>query len=166
MRLNPETLAKASSHHPWRTLTVWLVVLVLAGVSSALLLSGGLTTNFDFTNNPEAKQAKTIVDDAFPGAKAIHETWVVTTDGSVNDAAFAQTMNTILTKINALGATVVTAAPASYPPTAAALKDPVTAALGPIPRRTRTRCCSPWSSRGTTTRRPTTSISSPRSATP
>ena len=80
MRLNPESLAKASSHHPWRTLTVWLVVLVLAGVSSALLLSGGLTTNFDFTNNPEAKQAKTIVDDAFPGAKAIHETWVVTTD--------------------------------------------------------------------------------------
>ncbi len=38
------------------------------------LLSGALTTNFDFTNNPEAKQAKTIIDNAFPGAKAISET--------------------------------------------------------------------------------------------
>jgi putative drug exporter of the RND superfamily len=130
VRVNPETLAKASSHHPWRTLMVWLAVLVTAGVSSGLFLSGGLTTKFDFTNNPEAKQAKTIVDNAFPGAKAITETWVVTTDGSVGDPAFTQTMNTLLSKINALGPSVVTAAPDSFP--AASTTDPVQAALGPI----------------------------------
>jgi putative drug exporter of the RND superfamily len=132
VRLNPESLAKASSHHPWRALTAWLVILVIAGASSALLLSGGLTTNFDFTNNPEAKQAKTIVDDAFPGAKAVSETWVVTTDGSVSDPAFSQTVDSLLTKINALGPNVVTAAPATYPLSAATKQDPVKAALGPI----------------------------------
>ena len=133
MRINPESLARASSRHPWRTLTAWLIIFVVAGTSSGLLLSGALTTNFDFTNNPEAKQAKTIIDNAFPGAKAISETWVATTDGSVTDPAFTQSMNTLLGKIDALGKGIVTAAPASYPESAATQQNPVLAALGPIP---------------------------------
>ena len=32
MRLNPETIARASSRHPWRTVGVWFVIFVLAGV--------------------------------------------------------------------------------------------------------------------------------------
>ena len=34
MRINPESLAKASSHHPWRVVAIWVVLLV-AGIASA-----------------------------------------------------------------------------------------------------------------------------------
>ena len=33
MRLNPESIARASSRHPWRTVAVWLVIFVLAGAA-------------------------------------------------------------------------------------------------------------------------------------
>jgi len=32
MRINPESLAKASSRHPWRTVGIWVALLV-AGVT-------------------------------------------------------------------------------------------------------------------------------------
>ena len=61
MKLNPETLARASSRHPGRTVAIWAVILVLGFGASGALLSGSLTTDFDFSNNPRAKQAKTIL---------------------------------------------------------------------------------------------------------
>ena len=63
MKLNPESLAKASSHHPWRTVIVWVLVLFAAGASAATLLGPALTTDFDFTNSPEAKQADQILQE-------------------------------------------------------------------------------------------------------
>jgi hypothetical protein len=38
MRLNPESIARASSKHPWRTVGVWFVIFVLAGAASSALL--------------------------------------------------------------------------------------------------------------------------------
>ena len=58
MKINPESLARASSRHPWRTVGIWAVILVLGFAASGVLLSSALTTDFDFTNNPEAKQAQ------------------------------------------------------------------------------------------------------------
>jgi RND superfamily putative drug exporter len=133
MKMNPETLARASSRHPWRTLLVWGLVFLAAGGASKALLSSALTTDFDFTNNPEAKQAKTLIDRSFPGADQIRETWVLTTDGSVQDPTFSTTVNDVLSKLKALGPKVVDAVPASFPPSQAAQQDPVQAALGPIP---------------------------------
>ena len=34
MRLNPETIARASSRHPWRTIGVWLVLIAAWGRSA------------------------------------------------------------------------------------------------------------------------------------
>ena len=62
MKINPETLARASSRHPWRTVGVWAVILVAGFAASGVLLDSALTTDIDFTNNPEAKRA------ADPGA--------------------------------------------------------------------------------------------------
>ena len=52
MKLNPETIARASSRHPVRTLIVWLLVFMAGGASSSMFLDDALTTDFDFTNNP------------------------------------------------------------------------------------------------------------------
>ncbi len=56
MKLNPESLAKASSRHPWRTVGAWVGLIVLMGVVSARLLTGVLTDDMAFTNEPEAAQ--------------------------------------------------------------------------------------------------------------
>ena len=53
MKINPETIARASSRHPWRTVGVWAVILVAGFVAMSTLLSPALTNDFDFTNNPE-----------------------------------------------------------------------------------------------------------------
>ncbi len=132
MKLSPETLARASSRHPGRTLIVWGLVFLLAGAASKALLSSALTTNFDFTNNPEAKQAKALIDRSFPGANKTRETWVLTTNGSIQDPAFTQDVNGVLSKIRNLGPKVVEAAPASFPISSSAQQNPVEAALGPI----------------------------------
>ena len=134
MRINPETLAGASSRHPIRTITVWVVVLVAAIAANATLLSGALTTEFDFTNEPEAKRAERLVTEAFPGSDTISELWVITADAATtDDPAFAERVNSVLAQIGGLGPDVVTASPASFPPPAEAQEDPQLAALGPFP---------------------------------
>ena len=49
MKINPETLARASSHHPWRVIGIWLMLFVIMGGVTGTLLSGVLTTDISFT---------------------------------------------------------------------------------------------------------------------
>jgi RND superfamily putative drug exporter len=134
MRINPETLAGASSRHPVRTIIVWVAVLFAAIAANATLLSGALTTEFDFTNEPEAKRAERLVTEAFPGSDTLSELWVITGDAATTgDPAFVERVNSVLTQIGGLGPDVVTASPASFPPPAEAQEDPQLAALGPFP---------------------------------
>jgi RND superfamily putative drug exporter len=65
MKLNPETIARASSRHPWRTIGVWLVLIVAMGAVSSSLLSGVLTQDIQFTNSPESVKAQNILDAKF-----------------------------------------------------------------------------------------------------
>jgi RND superfamily putative drug exporter len=133
VKLNPETLARASSRHPWRTVGIWAVILVLGFGASGALLSGSLTTDFDFSNNPQAKQAKTILDQEQLQQDLIPETFVMTGGpGAVNDPAFQQQVNAALNDLRALGPDVVTTVPASYPLPADKKSDPQVKALGPI----------------------------------
>ncbi|HTG47206.1 MAG TPA: MMPL family transporter [Actinomycetota bacterium] len=134
MRINPESLARASSKHPWRTVGVWAVILVLGFAASGILLSNALTTEFDFTNSPEAKTAKNILDAKALEQNVIPETFVMTGGANaVQDPAFAQQVNAALNDLRGLGPDVVTTVPASFPMSAATAKDPQQAALGPIP---------------------------------
>jgi RND superfamily putative drug exporter len=133
VKLNPETLARASSRHPGRTVAIWAVILVLGFGASAVMLSSALTTDFDFSNNPEAKQAKTILDREQLEQDVIPETFVMTDSaGAVSDPAFQQQVNAALSDLRALGPEVVTTVPASYPLSTEQRKDPQVAALGPI----------------------------------
>jgi RND superfamily putative drug exporter len=65
MKLNPETIARASSRHPWRTIGVWLVLIVAMGAVSSALLADVLTQDIQFTNRPESVQAQDILDTKF-----------------------------------------------------------------------------------------------------
>jgi len=64
-----ERLARASSRHPWRTLSAWLVAIVLGLACSVLFLPGNLTTQGHSTGNPASAQAERIFNDRFPPDK-------------------------------------------------------------------------------------------------
>ena len=134
MKINPESLARASSRHPWRTVGVWAVVLIAGFAASGALLSSSLTTDFDFTNNPEAKRAQQVLERERLEQDLIPETVVLTGEaGAVQDPAFADTVNAALDDLRNLGPDVVTQVPSGFPLPADEQSDPQLAALGPIP---------------------------------
>ena len=63
MALGTQSLARASAQRPWRTLGIWVVLLVTAGILSSQLLGSALTTSVSFTDNPESTQAAALIED-------------------------------------------------------------------------------------------------------
>jgi uncharacterized membrane protein YdfJ with MMPL/SSD domain len=135
MRFNPESVARASSRHPWRTVGVWFVIFVLAGWSASALLGPVLTTDFDFTNTPEAKEAQQILEQRQLEQDIVTETWVVAGpgEGVAQDSTFVEHVNGILDDLEALGPDVVSYVPPAYPQPADVSQDPQAAPFGPFP---------------------------------
>jgi RND superfamily putative drug exporter len=111
MRLNPESIARASSRHPWRTFGVWLVILV----GSFSLVSGGLftdalTNGIDFTNVPESKEAAQLVEERLRGGPEPDTELILVTSeaATVQDPAFAEYVGAIQAEVDALDESVVT----------------------------------------------------------
>jgi putative drug exporter of the RND superfamily len=135
MRFGTGSIARASSRHPWRTVGVWLTILVLAGVAAGSLLGGALTTDFDFTTTPEAKRASELLEQRRLERDLVTETWVIAgeREGAVGDPAFSQRVNDVLDELEALGPQVVSYAPSVYPMSGVVAEDPELAPFGPIP---------------------------------
>ena len=134
MKLNPETLARASSRHAWRTVGIWAVILILGFGASGVLLSKALTTDFDFTNNPEAVQAQTLLQQKQLEQDVTPETFVMTgSQGATTDPAFTEKVNAALNDIRALDPSVVLQVPSQFPLSQADKSNPQVAALGPFP---------------------------------
>ena len=62
MRLNPETIARASSRHPWRTIGVWVLLIGVMGFVSQRYLAGVLTQDIAFTNRPDSVKVQDAID--------------------------------------------------------------------------------------------------------
>src|SRR5512132_1794936 len=133
MKINPETLARASSRHPWRTVGIWAVILVLGFGASGALLSSGLTTDFNFTNNPEAIRAQNLLEQKGLEQNVSPETFVlVGGQGATSDPAFAAKVNAALSDLRGLDHSVVLKVPSAYPLPPQEASNPQVAALGPI----------------------------------
>ncbi|HYJ61268.1 MAG TPA: MMPL family transporter [Actinomycetota bacterium] len=133
MKLSPESLARASSRHPWRTIGIWVVIFVAAIGATATILGDALTTDFDFTNNPEAKRAQQILEERGLEQDVTPQSIVmVGPDGAAQDPAFAAQVNAVLDELRALPSDAVLQVPSSYPLSEAEANDPRVAALGPI----------------------------------
>ena len=134
MKLSPESLARASSRHPWRTVGIWVVIFVAAIGATATILGDALTTDFDFTNNPEAKRAQQILEERGLEQDVTPQSIVmVGPDGAAQDPAFVAQVNAVLDELRGLPADAVLQVPSSYPLSEAEASDPRVAALGPIP---------------------------------
>jgi RND superfamily putative drug exporter len=60
-----ERLARSCSRHPWRTLAIWVAVVVVS-LGATVTLLHGLTTDATVTNNPESTRANALVERHFP----------------------------------------------------------------------------------------------------
>ena len=72
--MSPQAWARRCAARPWRTVVVWVVLVIASAATSALLLSGALTTESTFTGTPDSKRAD---DLAPPGwaRRCRSETW-------------------------------------------------------------------------------------------
>lgn len=69
MKINPESLARASSRHPWRVIGIWGAVFVAMIGLSSTLLGGVLTNDISFTNKPDSIKAQDVIDTQFSQAQ-------------------------------------------------------------------------------------------------
>ena len=109
LKLSTESLARSSSRHPWRTIGVWVVVLVIAGILNATLLPGALTTEFRFTNDPDSQHAEELLGDRLRGPRQFSEIILVQSEElTVADQAFEDKVIELHEKVMTLGSDVVT----------------------------------------------------------
>ncbi|MGH9281943.1 MAG: MMPL family transporter [Acidimicrobiales bacterium] len=108
MRLSPQSLARVSSRHPWRTVIAWVVVMVAAGAASGALMGDATTTGVTMTNNPEATQAKNLLEERLTGDE--HDTEIVivrSESATVDDAGFRSYVDSLAGRLDGLGQDVV-----------------------------------------------------------
>ncbi len=88
--LSTAGLARASARRPWRIVAGWVLVLVLALVAAATLLGGALTSEVNFTGEPESLKGHNLLEDRMPNlADPVSETIIVRSNtATVDDAAF------------------------------------------------------------------------------
>jgi RND superfamily putative drug exporter len=82
------TLARVCARHPLRTLGLWIVVMLLAGVAGSGL-QDRLTTEGAFTNTPESVRAADLLESRLRGSAPVSETVIVRSEAAtIEDPAF------------------------------------------------------------------------------
>ncbi|MBD0318101.1 MAG: MMPL family transporter [Thermoleophilia bacterium] len=113
MRSSTEGLARACSRHPWRTIGVWVVVLVLSVGAVATLLGDVLTGEAEVTSETDSNRANELVLERFPHDQAavdeeITEVVVIRAEGGgVDDGAVRGRLAAFAEALGRAGATNV-----------------------------------------------------------
>ena len=114
-KLSTEYLARSSAVHPWRVLGIWALVFVVAFGIIGVAFADALTTEFRPTNNPDSKQAQTLIDDRINGQETVPETVLVRSASlTVDDAEFQAAVEGIESEISGLGPEIVTSVESFY----------------------------------------------------
>ncbi|MGH3036083.1 MAG: MMPL family transporter, partial [Gaiellaceae bacterium] len=114
MRLSTESLARACARHPWRTVGVWLVAVVVSLGVVATLLGDVLTSEGEVTSETDSKRAEELRFERFrPTAgeqeREVTEVVVVSLDeGTVDDPAVQERLKALADEIRGLGAPTAT----------------------------------------------------------
>jgi RND superfamily putative drug exporter len=107
MKLSTGSLARSAARHPWRTIVVWIAALLTAGALSSQFLGDALTTDTDFTNEPESKRAAALLEERLRGPRKDMEFVVVTAGSTVSRPEYRAYVGALQTSIAALGPDVV-----------------------------------------------------------
>ncbi len=116
MKLSPESLARASSRRPWRTIGIWVVAIVSMGVVSSQLLGDVLSQEFDFTNEPESVRAQEVIDEKFDTNGAEDTEFVIVQSESltVEDPGFEEAVRGLQTELGTLDEEILASAPVTF----------------------------------------------------
>jgi RND superfamily putative drug exporter len=88
-------------------MVIWFVALLGAGILSSQFLGDALTTDTDFTNEPEAKRAAVLLEERLRGPNEDTEFVVVTADSTVDQPDYQAYVGELRTSIAALGPDVI-----------------------------------------------------------
>jgi RND superfamily putative drug exporter len=108
MRLSPQSVARWSARRRFTVIGVWVVLFVVGGLLISSYLSGALTTQAQFTNNPDSKQAQTLLEQRLSGPRRSGEVVIVRSDSkTVTDPQFKAYVRRLKGDLDALGPAVV-----------------------------------------------------------
>ncbi|HEX8859755.1 MAG TPA: MMPL family transporter [Actinomycetes bacterium] len=108
MRFSPQSVARWSAKHRLRVIGLWVVLFVVGGWLTSSYLSGALTTQVNFTNNPDSKQAQTLLEQRLTGPRRSNEVVIVrSASQTVTDPGFQAYVTRLKANVDALGPAVV-----------------------------------------------------------
>ncbi len=114
-RFSTEYLARASASHPKRTIAIWLVVLVAAFGAIATFIDGTMTTEFFFFNNPDSKQAGSLLEDRLRGPADVTEVIIIKSSTvTVDDSAYEEFVKGLSSEVAGLGGSLVASVVSYY----------------------------------------------------
>src|SRR5215472_7794725 len=120
--ISTQRLAGASARHPWRTVTIWILILAAAAISARAFLGSALTTQASSADNPESVQAQKLIEQRLTGPPKDTELVIVRSAAlPVSDPRFAAFVTRLRSSIVALGPAVVASAPDYLTPGGAGL---------------------------------------------
>jgi putative drug exporter of the RND superfamily len=105
MALSPKSLARFSTKRPKTVVALWLLGLFVSFALIGVLLNSALTTEQEFTNEPEAKKGFTLLEERLRGTQPINEALLIKSDTlTVDDPAFRSYVEDIFAGVMALEA--------------------------------------------------------------
>ena len=108
MSLSPQGVALWSARRRFRVIGLWAVLFLVGGLLTSRYLSGALTTRAEFTNNPDSKQAQTLLEQRLTGPDRSNEVVIVRSQSAtVSDPRFKAYVAELKGEIDALGTGVV-----------------------------------------------------------
>src|SRR6266540_47754 len=115
MRLSPQRVARWSAGHRFTMIGIWVVLFLVGGLLTSKFLSGALTTQADFTNNPDSKQAQQLLEQRLSGPRRSNEVVIVRSESrTVTDPQFKAYVQRLTGDIDALKPGVVQATEDPY----------------------------------------------------
>jgi RND superfamily putative drug exporter len=116
MKLNPESIARASSRHPWRTVGIWVAAIaVMVGVGGTLI-ADVLSQDISFTNRPESVRAQDALDAAFNTSRRQDTEFLIvhSPSATVQDQEFQGFVQQLQGRVAALDGDVLASPPTTY----------------------------------------------------
>src|SRR6266571_3549436 len=108
MGLSPQGVARWSARHRFRVIGLWVVLFVVGGWLTSSYLSGALTTQANFANNPDSKQARTLLEQRLTGPQRSNEVVIVrSASQTVTDPGFKAYVARLKGDLDALKPAVV-----------------------------------------------------------
>jgi RND superfamily putative drug exporter len=104
-----ERLARTSALHPWRTIGVWAVLIVLAVLAVGSMLGSGLTSEMKFrAAKPDSLVGQELLEQRLTGPRQITDFIIVRSGAmTVDDPAFKAYVTDLAHDIRALGPSIV-----------------------------------------------------------